>query len=172
LEDAKNLVTELVPKGAEVMTMTSVTLAESGIEKMINETGDYDAVKTKLYALDRSTQAKEMATIGAVHDYTISSAHALTQNGQLIIASATGSQLPAITYTSSNVILVISSKKIVKDLDEGFERLENYVLPLESERARKAYGVEGSVIAKALIYSKEVIPNRTTVIIVDEVAGY
>jgi len=46
------------------------------------------------------------------------------------------------------------------------------VLPLESERARKAYGVPGSFVSKLLIINKEIFPDRATVIIVKESLGF
>ena len=96
--------------------------------------------------------------------------HAVTEDGKVIIASATGSQLPAYAYGSSHVIWVVGSQKIVKDLDEGMKRVYEYVLPLENERAKKAYG--GSSINKLLIFNKEGTAGRITMIIVKEKLGF
>src|SRR5664279_3303832 len=64
-EEAKKMVFELLPKGAEVMTMTSVTLTDTGIEQEINKSGNYDSVKNKLIKMDRATQSGEMKKLGA-----------------------------------------------------------------------------------------------------------
>jgi len=171
-DDAKQTVLDLIEKGSEVMTMTSVTLDELGISEVINGSGDYVGLKPKLYSLDKATQGKEMRVIGAVHDYALGSVHAVTQDGQLVIASLTGSQLPAYAYTAEHVIWVVGTQKITKDLNEAMERLNTHTLELESERARKAYGVPGSAIAKTLIFSKEIIPGRVKVVFVDDAIGY
>jgi hypothetical protein len=169
---AKKLALELIPQGAEVMTMTSVTLDSIGLSDAINESSHFDAVKPKLYTLDRKTHGKEMNRMGAAPEVAIGSVHAVTQDGVVIIASNTGSQLPAYAYGSQKVIWVVSTKKIVANLDAGMRRLNEVVLPLESERARIAYGVDGSNISKLLIVNREIHPGRIHIIFVHEDLGY
>lgn len=171
-QEAKEKVLSVIPQQAEVMTMTSITLEETGIAEALNDTTTYNPSRDKLYALDRQTQAKEMNVLGATSTYTVGSVHAVTESGNVVVASATGSQLPAYAYSSPNVIWVVGAQKIVPTIDDALKRIEEYVLPLESERAKKAYGVPGSVIAKLLIFNKEVTPGRITMILVKEVLGY
>ena len=45
LEAAKDAALDLIPDGAEVFTMTSVPLDETGIAKAINESGKYKSVR-------------------------------------------------------------------------------------------------------------------------------
>ena len=169
---ASELIASLIPSGSPVMTMTSETLRETGIEELVNVSGEYQSLKNQLYSMDRATQGREMQTLGAAPEYAIGSVHAVTTHGELIIASNSGSQLPAYAYGADHVIWVVGSQKIVNDISEGMKRIEDYVLPLESERARKAYGVPGSNISKLLIIKREVNPTRATVIIVKEMLGY
>lgn len=170
-EEAKKKVLELVPKGAEVFTMTSQTLEVANISKEINESGKYDAVRPRLLAMDRSTQAREMARLGASPDWVIASVHAVTQDGHLLIASNTGSQLSAEAYAGGKVIFVVGCQKIVEDTNEGIKRIYEYCLPLEDERARKVYGMP-SAVNKILIINKEINPQRITVILVKESLGF
>ncbi len=132
---AKQRVFELIPAGAEVMTMTSVTLDTLGISTEIMESGKYDAVKKKLMGMDRETQGSEMNKLGAAADWSIGSVHAVTEDGKVLIASNSGSQLPGYTYGSPHVLWVVGAQKIVANVDEGIKRIYDYVLPLESERA-------------------------------------
>ena len=171
-DEAKNLALNLIPEGSEVMTMSSITLAETEIDETLNNSGKYDAIRDKLYSLNIETQAKQMKILGSVHDYAIGSVHAITADGQIVIASLTGSQIPAYAYTSNKVIWVVGTQKITTDLDDAMKRVNEYVLPLESERANKAYGVPGSSVNKVLIYNKESIPERVHIILVSEVLGY
>src|SRR3989344_3572482 len=99
-EEAKKKVLELIPQGAEVFTMTSMTLEATGIDKEINEFGKYNALRLKLYAMDRNTQAREMAKLGAAPDYVVASVHAVTLDGHLLIASNTGSQISSEAYAA------------------------------------------------------------------------
>lgn len=172
---AKAKVLELIPKGSEVMNMTSVTLDITGISDLINNSGKFDSVKNKLSKMNRETEGKQMQMLGAAPDFTIGSVHAVTENGQVIVASNTGSQLGAYVYGSPHVIWVVGTQKIVKDIDQGLKRISDYVRPLESERARKAYGLPdtyNSFVSKILIFNKEVKTARITLIFVREILGF
>src|SRR3989344_3033301 len=170
--EAKQKVLELIPKGAEIMTMTSVTLEALGIKEAIDNSEEYDAVRKKLATMNKATQSREMQKLGAAPDWAIGSVHAITENGQVVVAPNTGSQLPAYVYASNHVIWVVGAQKIVENLDEAMKRLYEYTLPLESERARKAYNVPGSNVSKMLVVSKEINAGRITVVIVNDVLGY
>lgn len=170
--DAKAKVLEMVPKEAEIMIMTSVTLDTLGITQEINESGNYGVVKEKLKTMDHVTQESEMRKMGAGPDWAIGSVHAVTEDGKVVVASNTGSQIPAYAYGAQHLIWVVGSQKIVKNLDEATKRVYEYTLPLESERAKKAYGVAGSSVNKIFILNKEVQSGRTTLIIVPEVVGF
>lgn len=170
--DAKEKVLDMIPKGSEVMDMTSVSLLESGITEEIEKSGKYISVKNKLYSLDRETQKKEMNILGATSDYSLGSVHAVTEGGEVVIASNTGSQIPAYAYGSPKVIWVVGTQKIVKDMNMAMKRIYDYVLPLESDRAHKAYGVSGSNVSKILILNKEITPKRITMILVKEKIGF
>lgn len=172
-EKAKDTVLSILPQEAEVMNMTSVTLTTLGIDKEIMESGNYDSVKNKLNKMDRRTQSTEMQKLGAAPVWTVGSVHAITKDGQIIIASNTGSQLPAYVYGSQHVIWVVGTQKIVSDLDEGMTRIYNYVLPLESVRLNKQYNIStGSHVSKLLIINKEVKPGRLTVVFVKKLLGF
>lgn len=173
--EAKKKVTELLPKNAEVMQMTSVTLDTIGVSEEINESGKYDSVRNKLFKLDRNTQGRQMQQLGTAPEWTVGSVHAVTEDGKVLIASNTGSQLSAYVYGSAHVIWVVGTQKIVKNLDEGMKRVYDYVLPLETKRARKAYNQPDtfhSNVSKLLIVNKEVVPQRITIIFVKEKLGF
>ena len=170
--EAKEKVLNMIPEGSEVMDMTSISLLESGITHEIEKSGKYISVKNKLHSLNRETHKKEMNELGATSDYTLGSVHAVTEGGEIVIASNTGSQIPAYAYGSPRVIWVVGTQKIVKDMNTAMQRVYDYVLPLESERAHKAYGVTGSNVSKILILNKEVIPKRITIVLVKENIGF
>ncbi|TAL66523.1 MAG: hypothetical protein EPN88_08295 [Bacteroidetes bacterium] len=171
-QEAKRKVLGLIPAGSEVMTMTSITLDTVGLSEEINRAdGKFKPVRDKLYAMDRKTQAREMNRLGAAPEVAVGSVHAITEDGHVLIVSATGSQLPAYVYGAGKVIWVAGSQKIVKNTDEGIKRIYDYVFPLEDERARAAYGM-GSGINKVLIINKEIAPGRITLILIKEKLGF
>lgn len=170
-QEAKKRVFEIIPQGAEVMNMTSRTLDSISISSEITESGKYNSVRNQLNKMDRKTQNLQMQKLSAAPDYAIGSVHAVTEDGQVVIASNSGSQLPAYISGSPHVIWVVGTQKIVKDLDEAMERIDQHSLPLERQRAKKAYGII-SEVSKIAIIKKEKTPNRITLIFVPEVLGF
>jgi L-lactate utilization protein LutC len=170
-EEAKKLVLELVPQGAEVYANVSKTLEDIGVTAEIDQSGRYDAVRPKVVALNRKTQADEIRILRSRPAYIVGSVHAITEDGVILTASNGGSQIAPYAYGANKVILVVGTQKIVKDLNEGFRRIEEYSYPLEDARLRSTLGMP-SALGKILIVNREVIPGRTTVILVKEELGY
>ncbi len=171
-QEAKDKVFTMIPENAEVMNFTSVTLDTIGVSKEIVESGKYNAVRNKLNTMDKSRYLSQMRKLGSAPDWGVGSVHAVTQDGNLVFASFTGSQLAGYVFGATNIIWVVGAQKIVKNLDEAMERINTYVLPLENERAKKAYGSSGSAVNKILIIKKELAPKRATLLIVKEKLGF
>lgn len=170
--EAKAKALELLPEGAEVMTMTSITLDTLGLSEEVNTAEKYNSIRKIFSGLNKEHDADRMQKLGAAPQWVMGSVHALTEDGHAVIASLTGSQLPAYAYGSQHVVWIVGAQKIVKNLDEAIQRIYEHVLPLESERAHKAYGVPGSSVNKVLIMNKEATPNRITIILVKEALGF
>lgn len=171
-EDAKKEIYKLIPEGAEVMTATSTTLDQMGLTDEINDSGKFNSIKSQLMKLNRDKDQLKMQQLGAAPEYVIGSVHAVTTDGKVIIVSNTGSQLPSYSYGASHVVWVVSTKKITKDLDDGINRAYEHILPLESVRVQKAYGMPNSEIKKLLIINKEINPERITIVFVKEDLGF
>jgi acyl-CoA hydrolase len=167
---ARARVLELLPLGAEVFTSLSETLAETGLAADINESGRYNAIRPKLAKLHRTTQRREMKKLAATPDFVVGSVAAITEDGQIMVASGSGSQIGHYTYEADKVILVAGVQKIVRNAAEGLRRIEKYSLPLENERMRKAYGYPSS-LAKILTIRRDTA-GRTTLILVEEKLGF
>ena len=167
---AKDLIIGMIPKGSDVFTNTSVTLDESGISEVLNGS-DYVSARNNMMALyGDPSKKKEMKQIGGTPDFALGSVHALTQDGKLMIASATGSQIPGEAYGSDTVIFAVGAQKIVKDLSAGIRRIEDHVVALEDVRAQAAYGVN-TAFNKLLVINSEA-PGRIAVVIIKENIGY
>ncbi len=118
-EEAKRMFFEQVPDGAEIFLGASVTLETLGIKDVIDTSGRYDSLRPKIWAMDRATQGREIRKLGAAPDYAAGSVHAVTEDGQVLIASNTGSQLGPYVFGAGKVIWVVGAQKLVKDLEEG-----------------------------------------------------
>ena len=170
-EEAKRLFFELIPEGSEVFLGASVTLETLGIKDEIDQSGKYEALRPKIFAMDRATQGREIRKLGGAPDYAAGSVHAVTEDGHVLIASNTGSQLSPYASSAGKVIWVVGAQKLVKNVDEGLRRVYEYNLPLETEHMRQLYNAPTGV-NKLLIVNKEIRPNRITLIIVKEALGY
>ena len=172
--EALKKIKELVPKGASVMNGSSTTLNQIGYVDYLKEgthgwNNLHDAI---LVEKDPAKQA-ELRKHSVVSDYYLGSAHAVTEDGKLVFASNTGSQLPHLAFTSPNLVLVVSTKKIVPNLDEAMSRIQNDIIPLEDERMKKVYGV-GTQWSKTLILNKEnpMMGRTITIIFVEDDLGF
>ena len=176
-DEARHQVFNLLPAGAQVMTMTSRTLETIGVAAEIDEPSDlaasrrYDAVRPRLMQMDMKTQWPEMRRMGASPDYAVGSVHAVSEHGEVFVASFSGSQLAAYVSGAGSVIWVVGSQKIVQDRDAAFQRIYEYSFPREDERAREAYGF-GSGVNKVLVVNREFMPGRITVILVKQELGF
>jgi L-lactate utilization protein LutC len=173
-EEALAKIKELIPKGASVMNGSSTTLQEIGFIDYLKE-GEHDwnnLHDAVLREQDKDKQAL-LRKQSVISDYYLGSAHAVTETGEIVVASNSGSQLPHIAFTSPNVILVAGTQKIVRDMNAAFARIENYVVSLEDERMKKAYGF-GTAHSKTLILHKEnsAMGRKVSVIFVNEQLGF
>jgi len=167
---ARDAVLARIPEGSSVMTNTSVTLEETGIANAINGDGPYESMRNKLLSLDFATQLQEMKAIGGQPDYSIGSVHAVTRDGTLVIASASGSQLASYAWGAANVIFVIGAQKLVPTLAAAHERIYEHSLKLEDARALAAYG-QNSSVGKILELHQE-LPGRIHIVIIRQVVGF
>ena len=171
LDAARQAVLARIPEGSSVMTNTSVTLAEAGIADAINDgAGRWESARNRMFALDFATQAQEMKAIGGQPDYALGSVHAVTRDGTLVIASASGSQLASYAWGGANVIFVVGAQKLVPTLEAAHERIYQHSLVLEDARAVAAYG-QHSQVGKILEIHQE-LPGRIHIVLIRQQVGF
>jgi hypothetical protein len=169
-EEARVVVLGLIPDGAEIHSGKSKTLADVGLFSELVESGRYDAIRPRIFKMDRQTQGREIRKLIAAPDIMVGSVAAVTDDGTLVAASATGSQLAAYAAGAGRVILVVGSQKIVPDLDAALARIRDVVFPFENAQVRASLGVD-TVLEKVLVIYGEWQPGRTTVVLVREPVG-
>jgi|SRR5215216_1393338 len=170
-EEAKRIFFALVPEGSEVFLGASVTLETLGIKDEIDTSGKYDALRPKMFAMNRETHGREIRKLAGAPDYAAGSVHAVTEDGHVLISSKTGSQLGPYASGAGKVIWVVGAQKIVKDFNEGLKRIQEYCYPLEDVHMHQLYNT-GTDINKILVVNAEFRPNRITMIIVKEQLGF
>ena len=168
---ARTRTKDLIPEGTSVFTAASETLRLSGIDGDINASGRYQAVRPRVLAMDRVTGADGIRRMLASPDIVVGSVAALTETGSLVVASASGSQLPAYAGGAARAIWIVGAQKVVPDLSTALRRVEDHALPLESARAQVAYG-QPSAINRLLILNAEPRPGRGIVLLLREAIGF
>ena len=172
-EEALDKVKSLIPASVSVMNGSSTTLQQIGFVDYLKSgnSGWKNLHEDILEEKDPQKQA-ELRKQSVLAQYFLGGVQAITESGQILMASATGSQLAQPAFSADNVILVASTNKIVPTIDDAFTRLKEYVFPLENERM-KTVGYPGSVIGKVLIFEREINPARKiTIVLINEKLGY
>jgi len=168
--EARAFVNSILPKDQSIFTASSETLRLTSLDEDINSSGKYNAIRPQLEKLDRGTQRAEMRRLSASPDVVVGSVHAITEDGKVIAASASGSQLGSYAGGAGRVIWVVGSQKIVSDIDTAMRRVQYYAYPKEDVRAREKYGMP-SALLKILIINED-WPGRSTVVLVREPIGF
>jgi acyl-CoA hydrolase len=170
LDAARDAVLARIPEGSVVMTNTSVTLQETGVAPAIDDGGRYESARNKMMALDFATRLPEMKAIAGQPDYALGSVHAISRDGTLVIASASGSQLASYAWGAANVIFVVGAQKLVPNLEAARQRITEHSLKLEDARAYAAYG-QNSRVGKILEIHQE-DPGRIHVVLIRQAVGF
>jgi len=167
---ARDFVLTQIPRGSEVHWGAGVTATEIGLAAALEVSPDVIALRPRLSAMDRATQGDQMRKLGAAPDVFVNSANAVTEDGSIVSASASGSQLGPIASGAGRVFFVIGAQKVVPDLATALRRIETHVVPLEDARALQAYGFHTSLNKILILHGER--PGRITVVLVEEAIGF
>ena len=168
--EAKAEVLKRIADGTRIHSGKSKTLEDMGLFDTLMGSDQYDFVRKQTLKMDRSTQGREMLKLGATPDLMINSVQAVTEAGQLVVVSASGSQIGAISTGGEKLILVVGSQKIVPNLDVAFQRIQEHVFPYEDARLMEMLGIH-TLWSRTLILERDFKPGRTTVILVRDPVG-
>ncbi len=169
-EEARACVLRMIPLGVEVYNAPSRTADQIGLTEAIQTATTFHPLRSHLASLDHTTQRDTMRRLIASPDVVIGSVHAITEKGEVLLASATGSQISSEAFGAGTVIWVAGTQKLVSTLEEGFRRIRIYSYPLENERTQQVYG-RPSAINKILVVNGDV-PGRITLILVRQNLGF
>jgi L-lactate utilization protein LutC len=172
--EALEKIKALIPAKAAVMSGASVTLEQIGfMDYMASEKHDWIDLRGEIRSENDELKRHELRKQSVMSDYYLGSVHALTETGDMLIASNTGSQLPNIVSTSPNLIFVVSTKKIVPNVSEAMSRLEKHVIPLEDKHMMDLYKVH-TALNKIVIFKGDAafLGRKIQIILVEEDLGF
>ena len=140
-EEALARLQALIPAGASLSTGASLTLKEIGFEGLL-VSGSHPWKNLKAEYLAEKDPARQalLRRQSVLADYYLGSVHAVSETGEVVIASMTGSQISPYAYAAKNVIWVVGAQKITASLDEAVRRVREYVFPHENKRMLDSSG--------------------------------
>jgi len=182
-EAALKLLTSYDVKDKSVYLAGSTTLQEIGFISWLHDKKDFGKrnIKAEVVAAQAAgEQAKAGALMreGQSADVFFSSVPAIAETGEIHVVCASGTRTGGFVHSAGRLVIVTGSNKITSDYATALKRTREYVLPLESARARIAYaswGVKGSQITyEATLHGENPFAqtSRVHVIIVKEALGF
>jgi L-lactate utilization protein LutB len=175
-EEALAKIKELIPAGASVMNGTSTTLQQVGyVDYLKAGQHPWRNLHANILAEQDPAAQKVLRRQALTSDYYLGSVHALAESGEMLIASNSGSQLPHIAYSSPNLVLVVSTKKIVPAFPDTYKRLNEHVVPMEDARMKQVNGPgSGTKLNKLFVFFGEpsYTGRKVTVMLVKEDLGF
>ncbi len=129
-QDALQLALSLIPKDHVVSWGGSATLKEIGLIEEVKKSFkviDRDLGQTK----EEKTQIMRQALLS---DTFLTSANALSEDGQIVNIDGTGNRISATIFGPSNVIFVIGMNKVCKTVEDAWSRARNTGAPANAQR--------------------------------------
>jgi hypothetical protein len=172
--EAVALLKNQIPEGATVYNAGSTTLSEIGFLDVLKTETKWKNLHAEILAEKDQAKAGELRRVAMGADYFLSSVSALSEEGDLVVADASGTRVGGFAFSAKNVLVVTGSNKIVPTHDDAVARTKEYVFPIESARARKAYGLPGSMLNFVLSINSgsPFAPGRIHIVIVKEALGF
>jgi len=133
-EKLLELLRALLPKGASVATGGSMTLAETGVNDLL-QSGDYDFYYRGRVGADG--QPVDVLRAAFSCDWYLSSANAVTEDGFLYNVDGNANRVAALCYGPRKVAVVAGYNKVVRDLSAAAERVRAVAAPMNCIRLGK-----------------------------------
>ena len=170
-DEAFKLLLTLVPSGSEVYCGTSETLNSIGFPEYIRNNPDYRSLDREFESETDPQNKQELRRLSSISEYYIGSVQAISETGEVVVASSSGSQIGAYAFGAKHVILVSGTQKICPSLSDAMSRVRGYSTDKHDEWLAEK-GIGPAPIGKLLILEKETQLGRLTVLLVREDLGW
>ncbi len=133
-EDARLKILSLIPRDALVGIGDSTTIRQLGIPQMLKERGTkvldaFDSELVKMNPRDFHACRAKILKNATVSDVFLTGTNALTQDGRLVNVDSSGNRVAGMFWGHPISVVVVGRNKIVRDLEEAFQRIRNVIAP-------------------------------------------
>lgn len=113
----------------------SWTFSELGVIEYIRnrQVNFYDKYAPNLTSADKKAIYRKNFSA----DTFLTSSNAVTESGELVNIDGNGSRVAPMIYGPDQVIVIVGTNKIVRDLDEAKRRVRQYAAPIDAKRLGK-----------------------------------
>ena len=170
-EEARQMLIDLIPDGAEVFKSTSETLDTIGYSDYIRETDRYKNLYLEISEEPDRERQRELRRLASVAEYYVGSVHAIAETGEVIVASGSGSQLGAYVYGAKTVIWVAGVQKICPTFEDALARVRGFSVERHHEWAT-SQGRAAAPMGKLMIFENEQNPDRLKMVLIKESLGW
>jgi hypothetical protein len=132
IDDANNYVLETIPSKATVGIGGSVTIRELGVIEELEHRGN-TVVHHWKKGIPTET-SRELRQQEGRSDYYLTSANAITRDGDIINIDGIGNRVAHMIYGPDNVIIVAGYNKIVADIELGIKRSKEIAAVMNAKR--------------------------------------
>ncbi len=121
-----------IPQSASVGVPGSVTIRELGIIGKLKERGNRVVEHWKRGLTEKTD--REVRHEEACADYYLTSANAITREGDIINIDGVGNRVAAMIYGPQNVFVIVGYNKVVCSVDEGIRRSKEIAGVMNAKR--------------------------------------
>lgn len=180
-EDCLKKVFELVPEKSTIAWGGSESIKEAGIPNALKESENYTVFDRAEYTSPE--KAKEFNTLAFNSDYYFMSTNAITLDGVMLNIDGNGNRVANLIFGPEHVIVVVGMNKVVKDIDEAYNRVRNIASPPNTVRLGKntpcsklgrcgdCYG-EDCICNQIVITRRSRVKERIIVLLVNDNLGF
>jgi len=180
LDDAKELILNMIPKGSTIAVGGSETLEAMGLIDIFRGT-DYKFFER--YNTDSFEDAVEVYRQSLLADFLVTGTNAITRKGELVNVDSSGNRIAGMIFGPKRVIVVTGANKVVDDIEAAMKRLKEiapmnalrngHATPcIETGRCMDCQTPQRMCNSYAIINNGRKFEGRITVIMVAEETGF
>ena len=125
-EDVADIILRLIPEDASLEMAGSISVDQIGVKKLLIDRGNKGLVPDQEgfdpFAVNKTRR-----------DVLLVSTNAVTLDGKLVNVDGMGNRVTGMVYGPAQTILVVGRNKIVKDVDEALDRVQNVIAPYHAK---------------------------------------
>ncbi len=121
-EDVAAIILKLIPENAALEMAGGMSVDQIGVKKLLIERGNKGLVPDSEgfdpYVVNKTRK-----------DVLLVSTNAVTMDGKLVNIDGMGNRVTGMVYGPTQTILVVGRNKIVRNVDEALDRVQNVIAP-------------------------------------------